>query len=453
MKRVYIENDVLYPILPEELWPGILRYVSIWHRYQFLTVCKAWAEPRGLLDQSVYSLHKTDYLPIDLSRLVNLTDLATCYSRDRQEMLDKGVCKKLVSLDLGYEDGIYGSSAIALFTELRCLSFSVGMVGYGQVLPRFAMLRVLRVYSAINARHDVDDYAIGGLTTLTDLTLHRTRVSDASLTMLKALKYLNLYYNPDITATSIGQLTQLRSLELIGNESSAHGCLYGLTDLTSLNLDSNDVLRAEDVVHLTSLVSLNLNDNLMVMPHFPHLTQLIVSNAFTTDENGLRVDITHNLSLSRLTQLKELHFHSVHGFIPDDTLKCLTSLTSLHITGTRDITTSSLALLSNLVNLELSYMKLTDFDVSCLPLSICRLDLTYSSDWCAMIVPLSRRFTNLTDLTLGHAHPVAYCGCNRGLHSFHSLQRLQYTPYLLHNHRAKSMGLDTLPRHVELTKY
>ena len=445
MKRVCVENVVLEPILPEELWPGILTYLTLRQRYQFWTVCKAWSVPRGLIDQSVHTLRETDDQSPSLSRLINLTTLKTYFSLGLSIEMTRGSLKNITSLYLkstmlGKQDDL---SALCLLKQLCSLKLGGDLSGCENILPSLTTLTTLSVDCI---RCTISDSTLSSLTQLTDLALTRTTVTDTTLELrLTNLQHLHLVENASISSACVGRLTQLRSLSIEGSASCTPGVLRSLTNLTALNLDHNYILYNNDITHLTSLRSLSLDCNPCItykaLAYFPHLTKLIISSENEIDSG----------TLCKLTQLRELRFDGrLISSITEDNLACLTGLTHLCITYNRKITHDSLSLLTNLVNLRLCRCTLREIDLSLLPVSLRNLDLSHSKQWQRSIEKMATCLTNLRVLTLGlnYGEPEVLTTWLGTL----SLERLYYTPLTIDYDRV-TVCLDKLPRHIEAIEY
>ena len=445
MKRARIENVVLEPILPEELWPGVLRYLTLRQRYQFLIVCKAWSVPRGLIDQSVHTMTRHDQLLLPLSRLINLTTLETRWWQEVYNTISNGLLKNLTSLYLFQCVTIYKEDnfdILTLLKQLSSLTLHGSIATYVCLLPALTTLTTLRILSPFPLTIAYNPFA--SLTQLTDLTLRHTHVIDTMLETLTNLRHLHLYDNTSISSAYVGGLTQLRSLSIEGSASCTQGVLRGLTNLTVLNLDENDVLRDNDITHLTSLRSLSLDRNPSItynaLASFLHLTKLVFGNEKDTE------------ILCQLTQLRELRFEGNQLCpITDVNLAFLTRLTHLHITSNIFITTNSLSLLTNLVTLELSATTLYDIDLSLLPISLRNLDLSYSTDWQRSIEKMATSLTNLRVLTLG-LNSDDQTNVRTDWLSTLSVERLCYTMFTV-SYEKVAVCLDKLPRHVEAIEY
>jgi hypothetical protein len=185
-----------------------------------------------------------------------------------------------------------------------------------------------------------------GLTNLTHLDLHNTRVSDAGLAHLKGLTNLRelfLFGCPhvgDAGLANVGALTHLSVVDLNATRVTDAGLVHvkGLTDLTHLNLMSLRISGAgfAHLKGLPKLASLNLANSTVGDAGLAHLEGL----------TGLR-DLV--LADTRVTDAGLIH------------LKGLTDLTSLHLmrTGVSDAGLAHLKGLKNLTWLDLRKTKAT----------------------------------------------------------------------------------------------
>lgn len=425
----------LYQILPPELWPSILAYLTVWQRLQCLTVCKAWSEPRGLIDQSIQSLNsRRDSMPIYFSRLANLVELEAPYREQLAITIQCGYLRNLEFLNLLYCAPRYSAdiSAISLLTNLRSLKLDTNLTNYEEVLPRLTSLTQLSLDCSEVYSSRISDTTLISLTGLTDLTLDCTAVTDDALIKLTTLRYLSLRNNKCISGMGgIAHLTQLRSLALIGNKSTSSGALFRLTGLTHLSLDENRKLFNNDIRHLTLLNSLCLSDNRHItsdiLSSFPLLTRLIMCD-YPYGDNGLH-DTRLKENITKLTQLRELAFSGEEEwFLPCECLSSLTQLTSLSIEESYYVRSESLSCLTNLRRLRLTNTPFLDFDANALPVSLERLDLTGCTGWYERTPTLCTRLTNLKEFSLGRMHTGShevYPTCER-LNSLLSLERIYY---------------------------
>lgn len=407
MRRSVEEVEVLfvYEILPPELWPGILAYLSMFQRYRFRTVCKAWGELRGLIDQSVTSLKKKALTPIDLHRMCCLTQLNTSYTPLLSDAIRDGKLKSVCDADFTRYDHLIGDTTmIAKLSNLTKLKVSGRWSDYVDVLPRLSLLRSLEVENMCYTGPFYDKFdTLKHLTGLTELWVSNMSIDEAELFELKELRHLDLY-DTDVSANGIAVMTMLESLTLYDEKMCRPGVLRHLTRLTALNISGIDYVGDDEIKHLTALRSLDVSDNSRVtsdvLLNFRHLTRLLLSDD-PSGVNGMN-DTRLSLNLAQMTGLRELKVNlNDDCVVRDETLACLTGLTNLHITSPQEsITAASLSLLVNLTQLEISDLDIATLDVSLLPVSLRSLVFT-DSVGCPIMLPIMlTRLVNLTDLTV-----------------------------------------------------
>ena len=468
------EYSILLPhqILLPELFPHILGYLSSWQRYRMVTVCKAWSEPRGYLDQSTETLSKRDPIPIDLSRLVNLKKISAIGSNPLLAGVRDGLFKKLSSLRIGLDFrqplDTYMVSAMRSLANLTSLTLSGTLSSFTATFKHLSLLEKLDIRCNHTGESNDFDEALSLLPSLTSLRLRAPDMTGSCFRSLTKLRELELYARLRLDVTLIGKLTQLTRLfitmEFTGSklkqlvDDRCH-LFRDLTNLTALGLPCNGIVRNQHISHLSSLRLLDLNDNTVissaVLLHFPHLTTLVLCDRGNGNHcNGLR-DERLNFHISTLTELKSLSYECHHGpSLNDFMLRQFTSLTSLHIYGNRNITSVSLSFLTNLRELEISETPLNNIDFSVLPVSITNLDLRHSINWHQSIRPLSSRLTNLRHLALGLLKPKEplddWC---ESLTSLHSLERVTHTNKFSRGHNNPHLKLVGVPDHIEVRRY
>ncbi len=459
-------NDAPYSVLLPELWPLILVYLSSWQRYRLVTVCKAWSEPRGYLDQSTERLSKGDPIPIDLSRLVNLKDIDVISSKPLVVGIRDGLFKNLRTLRLddymcSSTMSYFGITIFSRLSNLTSLSLWASLSYCIDTFKQLTLLERLKVRSNYVSPDPRCDEALSLLPSLTSLSLSETTVTGSCFTSLTNIRDLSLDINPRLNVTFLTHLEALTRL-FITRECSASGIDWGnlfrkLTNLSALSLPCNDIIRDQDISHLRALRLLDLRANTGissdVLLYFPHLTSLILGD-YSKGYSG----VTDKKLLSNLATLRELQSLSYDGHhdysISNSLLSQFTGLTSLHIYNNRRITSQSLSLLSNLKELEISETALNKIDFSVLPVSITKLDLLDSINWHESIRSVSSRLTNLRHLALGLLKPEEELGnwCE-SLTSIRSLERVTYTNKSNRGHNNPRLRLVGVPNHIEVRHY
>lgn len=238
------------------------------------------------------------------------------------------------------------------------------------VVSRFCSLRHLAIFDA----KYITDAGISGLLTLTSLDLCHpwgpNMVTDAALSRLTNLTFLQLGNNEAITQASVSCLVNLTHLDLKTNSTYLGDGLSCLTKLKILNLEDAFVTN-EALSQLSTLTTLALGNNVIIRDNclshlvFPNLTSLDLScNRYITDRalvalTGLSsLELASNrvitdFGLSALTNLKSLGLYS-NGRITYFGIAKLLNLTTLDLReiGTNTITNAGLERLTNITRLR-----------------------------------------------------------------------------------------------------
>jgi serine/threonine protein kinase len=235
----------------------------------------------------------------------------------------------------------------------------------------------------LDNKQEVDDSGLEhlrGLTSLTHLHLHQTRVSDAGLSHLKGLTnltHLVLYPRDRALVSDAGlahlkQLNNLSALILQGTRVSDDGLAYlkGFTNLEQLGLSNSPQVSDAGLVHVAGLSKLKVlwlnqtqvSDSGLV--HLKRLTGLTYLNLSATQVSD--VGLVHLKGLTNLTQ-----FALNQTQVSDDGLEQLKGMTMLSLLGlrgtrARDAGLKHLAGLSNLTQLDLTETEVTANGVAAL---------------------------------------------------------------------------------------
>ena len=195
---------------------------------------------------------------------------------------------------------------------------------------------------------------VSALTSLTDLSLSKTGISDISVvSSLTSLTTLRLIGNGIGDISALKDLTNLTYLHLGENNISDISYLSKLTRLTNLGLTGNRISNISAVSNLTELASLNLSNNsisdISVLSKLTKLKHLYLGNNKISD-------------ISVLSKLIDLHsLYLGNDEIRDfSVLSKLTTLTSLFLVGSQITTTDVLLPLTKLVNLNIQGHRITD---------------------------------------------------------------------------------------------
>jgi len=154
-------------------------------------------------------------------------------------------------------------SVLRNFTNLTCLTLGNTLEGRMDFSPLEALVNLehLRLWVAIQLS---DLSIIGGLTNLTELTIHAANIRDLTpLNNLTNLTYLDLQGNrireiSDLNPHSFPNLTILR---LRDNQIIDISPLKNFTNLTILGLGSNQITDASPLKSLTNLMDIDLAGN------------------------------------------------------------------------------------------------------------------------------------------------------------------------------------------------
>jgi len=426
MKRA---RETPCPILLPELWPLILDYLSLKSRYRLLTVCKAWAGPRGAVAQSVTRLNRREARLMHFHMLPNLTSLDTEWTYTlygRAQLRHLTLCS---DVEMKLEE-------LTSLCHLRSFVLNAPFTGLDKSLSRLTTLTSLELHAAFRFRHNsiITGEMLGALPDLHKLTLYNISCPASLLDSLSNLSTLHLLENDYIESESVARLTQLRTLSLVGNANSKRGMLSQLTRLTSLDITHNSVLQDADIEHLTGLISLSIHIrpdlSCKYLSRFSHLTRLVLAGIDEADETERDKLVRHN-RIDRLTQVKKLKCLGATGFfVKDAHLATLTQLTSLSIHDIFNLTVSSLSCLTNLTTLKLAYSCLVNFDATRLPVSLRHLNLKHCRVWLSVLDALPK-YTNLCTLHLGTLHDefFDYMRLWDNLTTLTSLKRLHYSGF------------------------
>lgn len=454
LQKIIVETQ---EILPPELWPGILKYLGAWHRFRYVTVCKAWSDVKGYLDQSIVRLSRKERRPIDLSGVINLTHLSTTYTSYIADLIRGGQLNKLHHLETSSLTFIgTDMKAISLLGNLKSLKL---MLEYGDIqlrgLPYLSGLTSLELECANSTLSIPASFFLTSSETLTELILDGVNTDDDILLSMTRLTLLELRCCLLKEAKkSIAHLTGLRSLVIHGDRVSESGMLSRLTNLTSLDLSYNDVIRDRDITHLTSLVSLTLNANSSitdrVLPSFPLLTELILFRS-NFGKNGL-VNTGYMHHLTNLKYLKTLRFscRGIDTHLISEQLGMMRGLTSLHIHDSANQDLSPIFSLSHLTTLQISSFECVN--LKGLPLSLRKLDLSECNSCANVINVLSTHLTNLTELVFGYMHmsfPDMLAEHWSNIKLLTKLERIFHRDAIF----GSSKKLQRLPNRVELIRY
>ncbi len=191
---------------------------------------------------------------------------------------------------------------------------------------------------------------------LTELNIHRTRVSDITpLSGLTKLTWLQLASNDITDINPLAGLANLEYLHLADNNLSDITPLSGLTKLTTLFLSSNQIMDISPLTALTNLTSLSATHN-QIMDISP-LTALTNLTSLGLGSNPI-TDISPLTALTNLTSLG-LGSNPITDISP---LAALTNLTSLSVydCGITDTDLNIITALINLTSLGLDSNPITD---------------------------------------------------------------------------------------------
>ena len=464
----------LYEILPHDLWPCIFVYLRLSLRYRYATVCKAWSETKGLIDQSVESLENSDCICIDLSRFVNVTRITTYhFSHAFNPENVAFFSKKLHTLNLTMPITRDCMGKLDLLSQLRSLLIRIpnhgGFSSTNELslkLSNLTKLSVSHSHSFDTGFTPVitDSMLLASATTLVDLELFGVRISNDVLLQMTALKHLAYYCDRQASEVNgVAQLTNLCSISIGQGLNVPYDTFSRLTNLTSLKLRGWTDFEDRDIANLTSLASLSLSGSHPgitrdVLPLFQHLTRLMISESDLNDDDCLPEVLFH------MTQLKKLSFAGEGGcaIYMDEALGQLTQLTSLRIFSNKYITTSSISCLTNLRTLHITCSSIEDhmYRPGLFPVSLRKLDLSECKRWHPIMPALCNRLTNLVKLSLGrHGHFL--CDFRASLVNLSSLRSLDCISSRLTSVASKSLSNgqvdayleSVLPYYVELRKY
>ena len=244
-------------------------------------------------------------------------------------------------------------------------------------------------------------YGIDQLTSLTDLRIERSQVSDLTpLTGLTSLTRLILVQNDITDVSPLSRLTSLTHLDIYDNKISDISSLSGLTSLTILNINHNQISDISPVANLTKLTALGIEGNKIgdISP-VSNLTELSWLICSVTDISDLS-------PVSNLTSLKTL-YSSCNRISDISPLENLTALTALVLDHNDQI--SDITVLANCIELEMLIIGSNQIeDISSLSnlTSLTHLDLGINqiSDISALSILtsltwLSLRFNQITDIS------------------------------------------------------
>jgi hypothetical protein len=226
----------------------------------------------------------------------------------------------------------------------------------------------------------ITDSGLSNLSLLRTLILDANVISNASLVRLTGLTALTLMRCSHITMDGIRVLTNLTHLSL--NEDRLkypNDCLKKLTKLESLSLAYNKVISDSAFSRLNNLTHLDLRKTEYVtdatMKHLTNLTSLIVSGSSDriTDEGLLCLDPTKMKFLS-------IQLTSVKPKISNASVNRLTNLTTLHIGCSGALTLDCMHSMHNITSLNLfaiDHQSFSDDGISHLT-ALTHLDLSYN---------------------------------------------------------------------------
>ena len=452
MKRVRSrqqeEELQLCPVFPPELWPPIFSYLSVVQRYQWLTVCKQWGQPYGLVDQSITVIRYhyegaqsfiQSLQPNRLACMLNLSVLDATLTEEISNQLGahsmhlkvlhlSSYCTENGDENIGCGDGISKLTNLTTLDLARTAQLSMSN------LTGLTSLTHLGVYK----NSGLQDEGLGAFTRLTSLFLQRTEVSDEALTLLTNLETLILCDNDNISGTTLCALPKLRNLFV-----TSHYKLIPEEVFRSLNkLDALTVkisiFTCRMITHLTSLRSLsiqaaNIRES-QTFASFLNLTRLVIKDNYQA--RPARGAFGNGLSVLTNLRVLKLNDHSVGGVCTDDVLSCLSNLTTLCIYANNCITRSSLSTLTNLTKLKLPHDRhLTRLDTECLPLSLTTLDLS-NCNHTSPFRGMTENLQNLRVLILDTVSISCLLGTENWESSplFKSLQLLRVTPIGRHHY-------------------
>lgn len=177
-------------------------------------------------------------------------------------------------------------------------------------------------------------------TSLTDLQVTGSMITDDTLTKLTRLQTIRFHFNESVTTTALSVLTNLTAIHFGPDADKIiidEACLSNLPSLTKLwgcRSITNDTL-----TKITSLTTLDIDTCTQITDS--GLAQMTGLRCLRIGRNRIVTD----LSLIKLTNLCIL---SGPGSLSDNTLSKLTSLTYIDIFGSWNITENGLRSLPNL---------------------------------------------------------------------------------------------------------
>lgn len=212
---------------------------------------------------------------------------------------------------------------------------------------------------------NITDVGIAHLSRLTSLDLRgNRRITDAALRNLTALTRLGLSRVSPITDSGLAPLERLRKLVTWSSESITDAGLSSLTALTSLVVPGNENITGGVISRLVNLTRLDVRDSVNPINDahllcLTALTKLAIGGVSHTKEDDENTDggggggVVTDLSITRLSRLRQLILVSGNHVVTDDGLSQLTTLTRLDLTDNREISNCGIDSLTALTILNL----------------------------------------------------------------------------------------------------
>lgn len=201
------------------------------------------------------------------------------------------------------------------FTKLRCVNSDFGNISDKSIryMTKLSQLE-------IDSHSNITDISIKKLLRLRKLSIDFNKtITDNSIKLLTKLRWLSINSNKVITNHGISVLTNLKYLSLSGDQNITDNGLQYLTNLESLSLKRNKNISNDALKHL-KLKSITLSDDSLckLTPDMTYLSSLYLS--------GCR-DITDD-QLGKMTNLRLLSISDMPK-ITINSLSLLTNLTAL----------------------------------------------------------------------------------------------------------------------------
>jgi hypothetical protein len=227
--------------------------------------------------------------------------------------------------------------SVTLRRKFKCTDPGSDVCCHVTALSRFKNLITLNL-----GKNSIIDGPIKSLTMLRTLVLDDNNyVTDKMLRKLTNVTSLSLKDNNKITSESLRYLTNIKDLCICNNSQINDAALKNLTFITKLDIGCGDLITDESMKHLTQINHLTIVDNELVtdesIMYLTNITFLHVSMYDSLGKISERMKENKNITADNITY---------------KSLKCLTNLTTLYVSGL-EIEDHDFRKLTNLRSLEL----------------------------------------------------------------------------------------------------